>query len=113
LVAALAADAERSLGGGVPVMTTLVGERGAGKSRLLAEAAALARRVAPAVTIARAPGGAGPRAVLVDDAHRAGDDALDAIEAAAAGAGPLWVVVTAVPSFDELRPRWGRGAWHH
>ncbi|WP_438034133.1 serine/threonine-protein kinase [Sorangium sp. So ce204] len=51
----------------------------------------------------------GPVAVILDDAHWAGDALLDALEVATLdGAGvALWVVVAAHPRFEQLRPGWG------
>lgn len=56
-----------------------------------------------------------PVAVVLDDAHRADDALLDALEYATLdGAGiRLWVVVTAHPRFEALRPLWGARTQRH
>jgi tetratricopeptide (TPR) repeat protein len=53
-----------------------------------------------------------PVCCVVDDAHFADDATLDAIEYAALAESnlPLWVCVTARPSFERARPAWGRRA---
>ncbi len=47
--------------------------------------------------------------VVLDDAHRADSAVLDSLETATLdGEGTrLWVVVAALPRFEELRPQWG------
>ncbi len=139
LVETMAAAAARAVAERVPALFTLVGERGLGKSRLLDEAAA---RLPAGVELVRVRGGdppadlvprapadpqelrlalgqtlrerasARPLAVLVDDAHRAGDVLLDALEYATWGGSgvALWVAVAALPALDELRPSWGERA---
>lgn len=51
----------------------------------------------------------GPVAVILDDAHWAEVALIDALELATLeGSGcPLWVVVTAHPRFEQVRPGWG------
>ncbi len=51
-----------------------------------------------------------PVAVILDDAHRADDALLDALEYVTLDGEnlPLWVLVTASPIFDEQRRVWGR-----
>ncbi|WP_437288652.1 serine/threonine-protein kinase [Sorangium sp. So ce406] len=202
VVAALSASAGAAFDGTCPGLFTLVGEPGLGKSRLVAEAAAVARRLTvrapearvislraaqplpgepareaaellrqvleapadppadpaafcrerlgdalgsatwPAVAAALgwsppAGGGApaslhlgvvqaigeglrrlarrGPVAVLLDDAHRADDALVDALEYATLdGAGvALWVVVAAHPRFEQVRRAWGARTQRH
>jgi eukaryotic-like serine/threonine-protein kinase len=57
----------------------------------------------------------GPVALLVDDGHRADGALLDALEYAASGGSDitLWIALAALPSFAELRPRWGMRAERH
>jgi tetratricopeptide (TPR) repeat protein len=53
-----------------------------------------------------------PVCCLLDDAHFADDATLDALEYAALAEVklPLWVCVTARPSFERARPAWGKRA---
>ncbi|WP_437734772.1 serine/threonine-protein kinase [Sorangium sp. So ce1335] len=202
VVAALSASAGAAFDGTCPGLFTLLGEPGLGKSRLVAEAAAVARRLSAASPEARvislraaqplpgepardaaellrqvldapadppadpaafcrerlgdalgsatwpavaaalgwslpAGGGApaslhhgvvqalgeglrrlarrGPVAVLLDDAHRADDALVDALEYATLdGAGvALWVVVAAHPRFEQVRRAWGSRTQRH
>lgn len=146
IAAALEASARRCLTDGAPGLCTLVAGRGQGKSRLLWEAGERFRRLSDAARVMRvdcsgasdaagdllrqlgrsgplgdalrAEAERGPLAVLVDDAHRADEALLDALEYATAGSGgPLWVVVAALaaasPAAAELRPRWGLRAERH
>ncbi|WP_235880006.1 serine/threonine-protein kinase [Polyangium aurulentum] len=57
----------------------------------------------------------GPVAVILDDAQRADDAVLDALEYATLDgyALPLWVLVTAAPPFEEVRRAWGSRTRHH
>jgi tetratricopeptide (TPR) repeat protein len=57
----------------------------------------------------------GPLAVILDDAHRADDALLDALEYASLdGAGVrLWVVVVGHPRLDAQRPMWGARTQRH
>ncbi|TMQ06201.1 MAG: hypothetical protein E6J91_38465, partial [Deltaproteobacteria bacterium] len=74
-------------------------------------AAAGALRQAAARALAAILAGAGPRAIVVDDAHSADPIVLDALELAtlAPGAGVL-VLALARPALAATRPRWGRRA---
>jgi tetratricopeptide (TPR) repeat protein len=53
-----------------------------------------------------------PLCLIIDDAHEAGEAALDALEYAtlAESCLPLWVCVLARPAFLRLRPAWGARA---
>jgi serine/threonine protein kinase/tetratricopeptide (TPR) repeat protein len=53
-----------------------------------------------------------PVCCVLDDAHFADDATLDALEYAALAEAnlPLWVCVTARPSFERARPAWGKRA---
>jgi serine/threonine protein kinase/tetratricopeptide (TPR) repeat protein len=53
-----------------------------------------------------------PVCCVLDDAHFADDATLDALEYAALAESdlPLWVCVTARPSFERARPAWGKRA---
>jgi serine/threonine protein kinase/tetratricopeptide (TPR) repeat protein len=55
-----------------------------------------------------------PVAVIIDDGHRADDALLDALEYVTLDGEnlPVWVFVTASPSFDEQRRVWGRRTRH-
>jgi tetratricopeptide (TPR) repeat protein len=76
----------------------------AAPASMLAIAAALKRRAKK-----------GPVAVILDDAQRADDTVLDALEYATLDgyALPLWVLVTAAPPFEEVRRAWGSRTRHH
>jgi len=165
-LAALEASARLALERRTPALTTVLADHGLGKSRLAAEAAALARRLdegALVVTLrgdaptSTAPGALvrslvealgeapllaptnpgpprpplptrahalahallrraahGPVAVILDDAHRASDLLLDALERALTdGAGcPLWVVIAALPRFEPALRRTGQHTAH-
>ncbi len=56
-----------------------------------------------------------PLCMIVDDAHFASDDLLDALEhtVRAAKDTPLLLVAIAAPTLDDLRIRWGREAHRH
>lgn len=71
--------------------------------------AAMVHELAAAI---RRRAAAAPLALLIDDVHLADNTALDALEAAVSAAEglPLWLVVTADPSFDRARPGWGKRA---
>lgn len=53
-------------------------------------------------------------AVILDDAHRADDALLDALEYVTLDGEnlPVWVLIAASPSFDEQRRSWGRRTRH-
>jgi len=53
-------------------------------------------------------------AVILDDAHRADDALLDALEYVTLDGEnlPVWVLITASPTFDEQRRSWGRRTRH-
>ncbi|WP_223753898.1 serine/threonine-protein kinase PknK [Myxococcus sp. RHSTA-1-4] len=53
-----------------------------------------------------------PLCLIIDDAHEAGEAALDALEYATLAEShlPLWVCVLARPGFQRLRPEWGARA---
>ena len=108
-----------------PRLVTLIGEHGAGRSRLLRELAAHLRGGSAVRVLALRPGPDGdalralareePVALLVDDADDLDDRSLDAIELATAAGGtePLAVLVAATPRLEVLRPGWGARAASH
>src|SRR5690606_35916873 len=99
LIAAIERSYRAALGDGAPTLVTVIGARGAGKTRL---AGALAARL-------------GPAAEIVDDAHRASAEALDAIELATMedARAARWICAIADPLLCERRPRWGDRAGRH
>ncbi len=125
LLGAIADAARAAVSSGVPLLASVIGDRGTGKSRLAAE---LFRRLPAALPGARllfgtddlaGDGALGPRliaaagrqplALVVDDAHRAPDELLDAVELATLeGDLPLVVIVIAEPRLEARRPHWGR-----
>jgi tetratricopeptide (TPR) repeat protein len=129
LVSALAGSARASFADRRPGLALVLGSPGSGKSRLLGEIAAMAGELGagPVVIDAGRPGAtdlpggealrerarAGPLAVLVDDAHLAGDALLGALEDATLGgtSAPLWVLAAADRrALDRVRPRFGERA---
>ncbi len=69
---------------------------------------------AAAVAALRGRAAARPVLILLDDAHRADEPALAALEhaAMAEGCAPLWICAMARPVFDEEHPSWGERAGH-
>lgn len=94
----------------------LLGDRDGALAWSAVAAAATERRQLDAAralaSILMATARAAPLVVVVDDAHAAEVEVLDAIELATVGspATPLVVVVLATPRLLDLRPRWGTRA---
>jgi len=127
LLADLAAETRAALAAGSSLLATVIGGRGTGKSRLAGE---LVGRVPAALPGARVVAGARelpgdgpvaprliaaarrqPLALIVDDAHRADDALLDALELATLeGHLPLVVIAIAEPRLEARRPHWGQRA---
>ena len=128
LASALIDSARASFADGRPCLALLFGGPGIGKSRMVREIADRAGELGAARIVIEAarPGaidavdrralrehaGAGPLAVLVDDAHFADHALLDSLEdATRGGAGaPLWVLVAADERLDRMRPLFGERA---
>jgi tetratricopeptide (TPR) repeat protein len=130
LASALVDSARSSFADGRPCLALLFGGPGIGKSRMVREIAdrtgelGAARIVIEAARAGatdafdgaalREHAGAGPLALLVDDAHLADDAFLDSLEHATRGGAdaPLWVLVAADERLDRRRPSFGeRAAW--
>ena len=95
----------------------VVGSDGAAVWATLATPAAERRQLDAAhalATVLIAAARLGPTLVIVDDAHLAAVEILDALELASAprGGPPLLIVALATPRLRELRPRWSTRARH-
>jgi tetratricopeptide (TPR) repeat protein len=112
-----------------PGLFTIVAAQGMGRSRLLRELEALARSLRPDALVRRhaladaalapaaleVPPAGTPLVLLLDDLHLARDELLDRIEHLTLDTdnAPIWIVVSALPRLEEVRPRWGVRAQRH
>lgn len=108
LLAALGLGARRVLATGEPGLFTVVGGRGSGKSRLARELAG--RLAALGYHVVEGAGDSPlPRAIIVDDAHRADPQTLARIETVVLGSDAVLAVVITDPALFDLRAAWGAG----